>query len=156
VIRVLMSVQGLTSYFEMAAPVPAPRLPPRSPKVVPRSPLASIGSASGSTTSRDRTASPVPTVGSADSEETGEKFGSCLQACYEAINKRHDDEIRALESLRVHIFNRAKADREYAETLSKINNRANRGLTNVNQSSAIVQVSLRICLRWHPHSKKKG
>ena len=137
-----MSVHGLTSYFEMATPVPtpAPRLPPRSPKVLPRSPIASTRSASGSTSSRDRTAS--PTARAADPEETVEGFGSCLQACYDAINKRHDDELRALESLRLHIFNRAKADREYAETMSKINYRANRGLTNVNQSSAIVQVSL--------------
>lgn len=69
-----------------------------------------------------------------------EGFGVSLQSCYEAINKRHEDELKALESLRVHIFNRAKADKEYTETLAKINVRANRGVASINQSSAIVQV----------------
>ena len=73
---------------------------------------------------------------------SGVGFGSCLQSCYEAINKRHDDELKALESFRVHIFNRAKAEREYADSLARINQKAQRGVANVNQSSAIVNVSL--------------
>ena len=67
-------------------------------------------------------------------------FGTCLQSAHEAINKRHEDELRALESFRMHVFNRARADREYAEQLVKINMRANRAISSISQASPIVQV----------------
>ena len=79
-----------------------------------------------------------------------EGFGVCLQQCYEAITKKHEDELLALESLRGHIFNRAKADREYAENLNRMNQKASKKVHNINQSSAVVQVKrLRIQLREH-------
>lgn len=153
----MSGVRGLAAQFENVAPTPAPRLPPRSSKAYPTSPPATKPT---SPPARSRSPArlppplhysppvnslssasdpaPEPPKTTADSEE---KFGSCLQTCYDAINKRHDDELRALESLRVHVFNRAKADRDYAESLAKINQRASRGLSNVNQSSAVVQVS---------------
>ena len=153
----MSGVRGLAAQFENVAPTPAPRLPPRSSKAHPTSPPATIKPTSPPARSRSpahpspplhfpvnslssaSAPAPEPPKTTADSEE---KFGSCLQTCYDAINKRHDDELRALESLRVHVFNRAKADRDYAESLAKINQRASRGLSNVNQSSAVVQVSL--------------
>ena len=69
-----------------------------------------------------------------------EGFGVCLQQCYEAITKKHEDELLALESLRGHIFNRARADKEYAESLNRMNQKATKKLLNINQSSAVVQV----------------
>lgn len=71
-----------------------------------------------------------------------EGFGVCLQQSYEAINKRHEDELLALESLRGHIFHRARADKEYSENLLKMNQKANKKLTNINRSSAVVQVQI--------------
>ena len=53
-----------------------------------------------------------------------EGFGVCLQQGYEAITKKHEDELLALESLRGHIFNRARADKEYAESLNRLNQKA--------------------------------
>ena len=153
-------VRGLAAQFENVAPTPAPRLPPRSSKAHPTSPPATkpaspparsrspalpsplLHSPPVNSFSSASAPAPVPPRTTADSEE---KFGSCLQTCYDAINKRHDDELRALESLRVHVFNRSKADRDYAESLAKINQRASRGLSNVNQSSAVVQVSPLTC-----------
>lgn len=67
-------------------------------------------------------------------------FGSCLQQAHDAINKRHEDELHALESFRAHVFFRAKADREYAQELSKINARASKTLAAVSHSSPIIQV----------------
>ena len=75
------------------------------------------------------------------SPQASKGFGLCLQNCYDAIHKRHEEELKALESLRVHVFNRAKADKEYAETLAKANARASRGIANLTQTSAIVEVS---------------
>lgn len=69
-------------------------------------------------------------------------FGTCLQEAHDAINKRHEDELHALESFRAHVFFRAKADREYAQELGKINARATKTLASVSQPSAIVQVQL--------------
>ncbi len=81
---------------------------------------------------------PQPRASTSD----GEGFGSCLQNCYETITKRHEDELLALESLRGHVFNRARLDKEYAENLAKTNAKASRKMSNVsNKSSAIVQVS---------------
>lgn len=69
-----------------------------------------------------------------------EGFGVCLQQGYEAITKKHEDELLALESLRGHIFNRARADKEYAESLNRLNQKATKKVQNINQSSAVVQV----------------
>lgn len=51
----------------------------------------------------------------------GQHFGSCLQSSYEAISKRHEEELHALESLRGHIFKRQRVDKEYADNLARIN-----------------------------------
>lgn len=121
---------------ELMRPVPKPRVssPPTSPS----------GSSTASPTPPTRL--PPPLASSSSSSDGGpaghERFGSCLQTCYEAINKRHEEELRALESLRVHISNRARADKEYAESLARINQRANRGVASITQQSAIVQVSV--------------
>ena len=56
------------------------------------------------------------------------------------INKRHDDELLALESLRAHLFNRARIDREYADKLANANLKSTRKVANINKSSAIVKV----------------
>lgn len=121
---------------------PTPPLPPRTElmRPVPKPRVSSPPTSPG-------TASPSPPVPAAHGGPVGqERFGSCLQTCYDAINKRHDEELRALESLRVHIFSRARADKEYAETLAKINQRANRGVANITQQSAIVQVRVLVKL----------
>lgn len=50
----------------------------------------------------------------------------------------------------MHVFNRARADREYADQLVKINMRANRAIASISQGSPIVQVCLvcvRVCVR---------
>ena len=119
----------------MSASTSTPPIPPRvaaKPPVKPRvsSPPAHVATFSSS--------SPSPAAAPLGLDH--DRFGSCLQTCYDAINKRHEEELRALESLRVHIFNRAKADREYAESLARINQRATRGVANITQQSAIVQV----------------
>ena len=82
-------------------------------------------------------AQPLPSLAA---NNNGYAFGTCLQEGHDAINKRHEDELHALESFRAHVFFRAKADREYAQELAKINSRANKTLSSVSQSSAIVQV----------------
>lgn len=70
-----------------------------------------------------------------------EGFGSCLQNCYETITKRHDDELLVLESIRSHVFCRARLDKEYSENLLKVNGKVNRKMGNLsNKSSAIIQV----------------
>lgn len=72
-----------------------------------------------------------------------EGFGICLQNCYDTINKRHEDELLALESLRNHLFARSRLDREYAENMAKMNTKASRKMGSVsNKSSAIMQVCL--------------
>lgn len=114
---------------------PAP-LPNEQPPLPPRDVIRGPGSEPPASPRISRHPPPRPPA-----PQVGENFGSCLQTCFEAINKRHDDELRALESLRVHIFNRAKADKEYAESLAKANNRATKGIANLNQGSTIVQVS---------------
>lgn len=84
-----------------------------------------------------------PSVTSSDTEG----FGSCLQNCYETITKRHEDELLVLESLRNHVFHRARLDKEYSENLAKVNTKANRKMGNIsNKSSAIVQVIITIYL----------
>ena len=70
----------------------------------------------------------------------GEGFGHCLQQGYEAITKKHEDELLALESLRGHIFHRARADKEYSESLIKMNQKATKKIANIDQSSAVVKV----------------
>lgn len=78
----------------------------------------------------------------------GYAFGSCLQEAHEAINKRHEEELHALESFRAHVFFRAKADREYAQELAKINSRANKSLTTISQTSPIIQVRIILSINY--------
>eukprot|EP00731_Ephydatia_muelleri_P017671 Em0010g769a len=66
-------------------------------------------------------------------------FGSCLQSARDCINKRHDDELKALECFRVFMHKRAKADAEYAATLGKINSQTAREMAGVGANSIIVQ-----------------
>ena len=73
----------------------------------------------------------------------GADFGSCLQSARDCINKRHDDELKALESFRVYMHKRAKADAEYAATLGKINSQTAREMAGVGANSFIVKVSLK-------------
>ena len=103
--------------------------PPRSPTVNSPSPVPAR----------------VPTSSPAMSSSQGEgggavAFGKCLHQAHDAINKRHEDELHALESFRAHVFYRAKADREYAQELGKINARANRALSSIAHNSPVVQV----------------
>ena len=109
-------------------PLPEPVMP------APRLPSSPLGSKA-----------PVPHPrGSQPSTATEDvdTFGSCLQTSQDVINKRHEDDLRALESFRVHIFNRAKADKDYAEALAKANMRASKGIAGLGQGSTIVQVRL--------------
>lgn len=77
-----------------------------------------------------------------DSTST-EGFGICLQNCYDTINKRHEDELLALESLRNHLFARSRLDKDYSDNMAKMNTKANRKMGSVsNKSSAIMQVCL--------------
>ena len=69
-----------------------------------------------------------------------DNFGSCLQSASDCINKRHDDELKALESFRVFMHKRAKADAEYAATLGKIGSQAARDAGSIATGSKIVQV----------------
>lgn len=72
----------------------------------------------------------------------GNKFGACLQTSYEAISKRHEEELHALESLRGHVFKRQRADKEYAEQLQRINQSCDRAAQFPSSTtSPIVQVS---------------
>lgn len=71
----------------------------------------------------------------------GNKFGACLQTSYEAISKRHEEELHALESLRGHVFKRQRADKEYAEQLQRINQSCERSAQFPSSTtSPIVQV----------------
>ena len=90
----------------------------------------------------------------ASSTSDGERFGNCLQNCYDTITKRHEDELLVLESLRGHVFNRSRLDKEYAENLAKTNSKASRKMANVsNKSSAIVQV--RCGQPWHGWERRE-
>lgn len=78
---------------------------------------------------------------SVQSTSSTEGFGACLQNCYETIGKRHEDELVALETLRGHVFSRARLDKEYSEGLAKMNMKASRKMNTLgNKSSAILQV----------------
>ena len=88
---------------------------------------------------------------SAPSVSQGDRFGACLQASYEAISKRHDEELKALESLRSHIHRRSRADKDYAETLAKINTSCRRSADFGSNPSRIVQVSRIPSLQVHVH-----
>ena len=112
-----------TSSPKFAPPISKPPVLPTSP-VSPLSPVS---------------LSEVPKCTSMSTDS--ERFGSCLQNCYETITKRHDDELLVLESMRSHVFQRARLDKEYAENLAKMNGKANRKMATLsNNSSAIVQV----------------
>ncbi len=84
----------------------------------------------------------IPVLAVANGESnTSESFGQCLPSATDAIGKRHEDELIALESLRFHIFNRARQDKAYAEELLKTNTRASKKAASVsNPSSPIFQV----------------
>ena len=69
-------------------------------------------------------------------------FGACLQNCYETISKRHEDELVALESLRNHVFARSRLDKDYSESLAKMNMKASRKMNSVGTKSSILQVSI--------------
>ena len=111
-----------------------PQLPP--PRV---SLAASPGPPLPPSSSSSRHHTPLPP---SSGGKDGFAFGTCLQEAHDAINKRHEEELHALESFRAHVFFRARADREYAQELAKINSRANKTLSTVSQSSAIVQVTV--------------
>lgn len=122
---------------------PAPLPPP------PSSPVPSLPSRDSGTSYRQPDmpppiamppSFPVPSPSPALPNKNQVAFGSCLQQAHDAINKRHEDELHALESFRAHVFFRAKADREYAQELSKINARASKTLAAVSHSSPIIQV----------------
>lgn len=121
---------------------PAP-LPPAPSSPVPSLPSRDTGSFSRPPDIPPATMSPSPPVATHTPALTKSQvaFGSCLQQAHDAINKRHDDELHALESFRAHVFFRAKADREYAQELAKINTRANKTLSAVSHSSPIIQVT---------------
>ena len=131
------------------APVPrssAPALPPErsqpntgsAPALPPERPLPRTNSTERPQPRASTTERPQPRASTSE----GEGFGSCLQNCYDTITKRHEDELLALESLRNHVFNRARLDKEYADNLAKTNAKAQRKMVNVgNKASAIVQVT---------------
>lgn len=96
--------------------------------------------------------SPISVVSPSPSDvisgSSPEGFGLCLQNCYDTINKRHEDELLALESFRNHVFQRSRLDKEYSENMAKMNMKASRKMNSVgNKSSAIMQVFL--ILRVH-------
>ncbi|KAL5469291.1 hypothetical protein EMCRGX_G030531 [Ephydatia muelleri] len=68
-----------------------------------------------------------------------DNFGSCLQSARDCINKRHDDELKALECFRVFMHKRAKADAEYAVILGRINSQTARDAGSIATGSKIVQ-----------------
>jgi hypothetical protein len=71
-----------------------------------------------------------------------EGFGLCLQNCYDSINKRHEDELLALESFRNHVFARSRLDKDYSDSMAKMNMKASRKMNAVgDKTSAIMQVS---------------
>lgn len=132
------SGESSTSSQSSRRPPVAPRKPHRPPEL----------NGTSSTSSSVSPPPPIPPVARrrpmmeqmSESFSSQEGFGVCLQQCYEAITKKHEDELLALESLRGHIFNRARADKEYAESLNRMNQKANKKVQNINQSSAVVQV----------------
>eukprot|EP00731_Ephydatia_muelleri_P017675 Em0010g773a len=68
-----------------------------------------------------------------------DNFGSCLQSARDCINRRHDDELKALECFRVFMHKRAKADAEYAVILGRINSQTARDAGSIATGSKIVQ-----------------
>ena len=128
------------------SPVPTARSPapqtPQQPELPPFRPPISPPVPSG----HPQLPSPTPAPPTPGANANSFAFGTCLQESHEAINKRHEEELHALESFRAHVFFRAKADREYAQELAKINSRANKTLATISQSSAIVQVHLCLIL----------
>ena len=120
--------------------LPPPVLPRRG-----RVPSAQLDRASNASSSMSLS-SPLPPMpsppsfGSAQSDRNA--FGFNLQSSYEAISKRHEEELHALESMRMHIFKRMKCDKEYSEQLFRANQSCQRiGQFTSSTTSAIVQVS---------------
>lgn len=86
-------------------------------------------------------ASPTNSLAAPDLCQGGSDFGSCLQLNYDAISKRHEEELHSLESLRMHLFKRSRADKEYADALQKINQSSERSAQfPVSTTSPVVQV----------------
>uniref|UniRef100_A0A1X7U1C3 FCH domain-containing protein n=1 Tax=Amphimedon queenslandica TaxID=400682 RepID=A0A1X7U1C3_AMPQE len=95
-------------------PLPDPRTfsPPG-----PQQPYPSEGAFSP----QQQPSSPSSSISAPDLCQNGSDFGSCLQLNYDAISKRHEEELHSLESLRMHIFKRQKVDKEYSDSLQRIN-----------------------------------
>lgn len=95
--------------------------------------------------------SPISVVSPSPSDvisgSSPEGFGLCLQNCYDTINKKHEDELLALESFRNHVFARSRLDKDYSDNMSKMNMKASRKMNSVgNKSSAIMKVYPKIVL----------
>lgn len=87
---------------------------------------------------------------SAPKLEDTNAFGYSLQSSYEAISKRHDEELHALESMRMHVFKRMKCDKDYADQLHRTNTSCQRlGQFTTNTTSAAVQVR-DLCPHYSP------
>ncbi len=119
----------------MASDLPPPVLPRRTKKPD-RPPSIPISSSS------PPLPSPSPHQSSAPVLNENDAFGYCLQSSYEAIGKRHEEEMHALESMRMHIFKRMKCDKDYADQLLRANQSCSRhGQFTSSTTSAAVQVS---------------
>lgn len=119
-----------------SAPLPDPPLPERPrPVDIHRSPHPVVTSPTPSSSFQPPSAPAV---------SQGDRFGARLQSSYEAISKRHEQELKALESLRNHIYKRSRADKDYAETLLKINQTSRKAADLANNPSRIVQVNTNI------------
>ena len=103
--------------------IPLPTPPDRhfSAPIEAQSPPFITSPAPSSSSAENNTMLPVPDLSSGEAN-----FGSCLQSSYEAISKRHEEELHALESFRGHVFKRQRADKEYAEQLLRINQASER------------------------------
>ena len=95
----------------------------------------------GAFSPQQQPSSPSSTLSAPDLCQNGSDFGSCLQLNYDAISKRHEEELHSLESLRMHIFKRQKVDKEYSESLQRINQSCERSAQfPVATTSPVVQV----------------
>ena len=115
------------------------------PPVLPRRPRISSSKGDRSSTTPSINSPPVPhsphqSVAPKLNED--DAFGYSLQLSYEAVGKRHDEELHALESMRTHVFKRMKCDKEYADQLFRTNQSCERhGQFSSSTTSAAVQVS---------------
>ena len=120
--------------------LPPPVLPRRPRNQSTQNDRMSIASSTPSVTSPPL---PSPLQSVAPRLEESNAFGYSLQSSYEAINKRHEEELHALESMRMHIFKRMKCDKDYADQLFRTNQSCERlGQFSTSTTSAAVQVRL--------------